>query len=113
MSLYPWRAGEKITAEKLVSGVQWGLENIVATESVGSGPLFSSSYLRGFADIVFDVPYESIPTIQVTARTSVPGGTFVEATYTSVTTTGFTIVTARSNDTATNVDWLAIGRPAL
>lgn len=112
MSLYQWRAGEIITAEKLRSGVQFGLENVTPDISVGSGAL-GSSYYRGRADITFDVPFAEIPTIQVTARTSVPGGTFIEATYTDVSTDGFTIVIARSNETSTNVDWLAIGRPDL
>src|SRR5690625_1063049 len=113
MSLYPWRAGEVITAEKLSSGVQWGLANVVPDTPVGSGSLFSSDYFRGFFEVTFDVPFAEIPSIQVTARTSVPGGTLVEASYTDVTTTGMTIVIARSNQTATNVDWLVIGQPAL
>lgn len=113
MSMYPWRAGEIITAHKLRSGVQYGLVSITPDTPVGAGSLFADGYLRGTAHITFDVPFAGVPTIQVTARTSVPGGTFLEATYTDVSTTGFTIVIARATDTATNVDWLAIGEPAL
>lgn len=115
MSMYPWRAGEVITAEKLVSGMQYGLVNIAGDTEVsptGSSAHFAGSYWRGEANIVFDIPFLDIPTIQVTARTGFPA-IFIEASYTNVTPTGMTVVVARGNTTATNVDWLAIGRPAL
>ena len=105
MSMYPWRAGEAITAEKLTAGMQYGLVSITPTTAV-------STYHRGEAHIVFDVPFLEIPTIQVTARTAVPG-VLLEASYTDVTLTGVTIMIARETQTNTNVDWLAIGRPAL
>ena len=111
MSMYPWRAGEIITAHKLRSGVQYGLVAITPDTPVSAGPVLAGDYLRGTARITFDVPFAGVPSIQVTARTSVPGGTFLEASYTDVSTTGFTIVIARSTDTTTNVDWLAIGVP--
>lgn len=115
MSLYQWRAGEIITAEKLRAGVQFGLVNITPDDSVnntGANSIFADGYYRGSATIEFDVPFEEIPTIQVTARTSVPG-LLVTASYTSVSTTGMTVMIARGNETSTNVDWLAIGRPDL
>lgn len=112
MSLYPWRAGEIITAQKLRAGVQYGLERITPDDPIGAGAL-AEDYWRGYANITFDVPFLEIPTVQITARTSVPGGTFIEATYTDVSVTGFQIVIARHTETATNVDWLAIGRPDL
>lgn len=115
MSMYPWRAGEVITAEKLTAGMQYGLVSISATEQVnntGDNRIWANPYFRGSVQIVFDVPFLEVPTIQVTPRTSVPG-LLVEASYTNVTPTGVTITIARGNDTATNVDWLAIGRPAL
>lgn len=115
MSMYPWRAGEVITAQKLRAGVQHGLVNISATNEVnntGVNNHWANPYYRGEAEVVFDVPFEEVPSIQVTARTSVPG-LLIEATYTAVTTTGMTVMIARNNDTGTNVDWFAIGRPAL
>lgn len=115
MSMYPWRAGEVITAEKLTAGMQYGLVLITPDEEVqptGSSSHWSGSYYRGTARITFDVPFVDIPTIQVTARTAAPG-VLIEASYTEVTTTGVTIMVARGNQTATNTDWLAIGRPAL
>ena len=116
MSMYPWRAGEVITAEKLTAGMQYGLVLITPNEEVqptgGNNNQWAASYFRGTARIEFDVPFTDIPTIQVTARTNSPG-VLLEASYTEVTTTGVTICIARGNTTATNTDWLAIGRPAL
>lgn len=114
MSMYPWRAGEIITAHKLRSGVQYGLVNVTPDEEVeATGPdsHFASDFYRGEEQITFDVPFAAIPTIQVTARTAVPGRVIV-ASYTNVTTTGMTVMLARGNTTSTNVDWLAIGEPA-
>lgn len=115
MSMYPWRAGEVITAEKLTAGMQYGLVSILPEDPVnptGNSQQYANGYFRGQAHITFDVPFVDIPTIQVTARTSVPGG-LIEASYTDVTPTGVTIMIARGNSFSTNVDWLAIGRPAL
>lgn len=116
MSMYPWRAGEVITAEKLTAGMQYGLVNITPNVEIqptgGNNNQWSNSYYRGSAVIVFDVPFLEVPTIQVTARTNSPG-VLLEASYTDVTPTQVTIFVARGNQTATNTDWLAIGRPAL
>lgn len=113
MSMYPWKAGEIITAHKLRSGVQFGLINITPTEEVdntGADSHFAAPFYRGQEEIVFDVPFAEIPTIQVTARSAVPGRV-ITASYTNVTTTGVTVMLARGNQTSTNVDWLAIGVP--
>lgn len=116
MSMYPWRAGEVITAEKLTAGMQRGLVAITPSEEVeptgGNNNQWAASYRRGSERVTFDVPFTETPTIQVTARTNSPG-VLIEASYTDVTTTGVTIFVARGNTTATNVDWVAIGRPAL
>lgn len=116
MSMYPWRAGEIITAEKLTAGMQRGLVNITPSQEIqnsgGTNNQWANTYYRGSETIVFDVPFAEIPTIQVTARTNSPG-VVLEASYTEVTTTGVVIFIARGNQTSTNVDWTAIGRPDL
>ena len=116
MSMYPWRAGEVITAEKLTAGMQRGLVTITLTDEIqntgNNNNQWANTYWRGSVTVTFDVPFLEVPTIQVTARTNSPG-VLLEASYTDVTTTGVTIFAARGNTTATNVDWTAIGRPAL
>lgn len=116
MSMYPWRAGEVITAEKLTAGMQHGVVSVSLTEEIqntgGNNNQWANTYWRGSARVEFDVPFLEIPTIQVTPRTNSPG-VLLEASYTDVTLTGVTICAARGNTTATNVDWLAIGRPDL
>lgn len=107
MSMYPWRAGEVITAEKLTAGMQYGLVSITPGAVIDG-----TTYRRGSAVVTFDVPFVDVPTIQVTARTSTPG-VLIEASYTDVTPTSVTIMIARETTFSTNVDWLAIGRPAL
>lgn len=57
MSMYPWRAGEIITAHKLRSGVQYGLVAITPDTPVSAGPVLAGDYLRGTARITFDVPF--------------------------------------------------------
>lgn len=112
MSMYPWKAGEIITAHKLRAGVQYGVAPVSFTEDdEQSTQLFNVNYHRGSTTVEFDVPFASPPTIQVTPRSTVPGDPLIEASYSSVTTTGFTIYVARRTDTTTNVDWLAIGVP--
>lgn len=114
--MYPWRAGETITAEKLTAGMQRGLVSITPSVEVpntgGNNNQWANTYWRGLQTVTFDVPFAEIPTIQVTARTNSPG-VMLECSYTDVTTTGVTIFAARGNTTTTNVDWTAIGRPAL
>lgn len=113
--MYPWRAGETITAEKLTAGIQRGSVGIVANTTIqpsGSSSHFAGAYLRGSVDIVFDVPFAEVPTVSVTARTTVPG-TVIEVAASNVTTTGMTVYSARNNVTNTVIDWMAIGRPAL
>lgn len=118
MSMYPWRAGEAITAEKLTAGMQRGLVAVALTEQIEPpGPgnnyaHFAAAIYLGSAAVVFDVPFTEIPTIQLTPRTGFPG-VFIEAAYTDVTPTGFTISVARRSAATTNIDWTAIGRPAL
>ena len=118
MTLYPWRAGEVITAEKLRSGFQSGVVGIAATEQIDPpGPgnnyaQFASYILVGEVDVTFDVPFVNVPIIQITPRTAYPG-VLIEATYTNVTPTGFTICVARRSSATTNIDWLAIGQPDL
>lgn len=119
MSMYPWRAGEVITAEKLVSGIQYGVVAVEFDEQDNKVENTTSNY-QHFAsfiyvssvDVVFDVPFVEVPIIQITPRTAY-AGIFIEATYTNVTPTGFTISAARRTFASTNIDWLAIGRPAL
>ncbi|USY19733.1 H-type lectin domain-containing protein [Nocardiopsis exhalans] len=116
MSMYPWRAGEVITAERLTAGMQRGMVAVELTEEIentgSNNNQWANTYRRGSVRVTFDVPFAEVPTIQVTPRTNSPG-VFLEASYTDVSTTGVTIFAARGNTTATNVDWLAIGRPAL
>lgn len=117
MSLYPWRAGEVITAEKLRSGFQSGLVALTFSEADRVEPTGNYSHFASFiyvnsVAVVFDVPFTSIPIIQLTPRTGFPG-VFIEAAYTDVTTQGFTIVGARRTTATTNIDWLAIGEPDL
>lgn len=120
MSLYPWRAGEVITAEKLRSGFQSGLVALAFSDSDRIDPPGPGNNYAQFADyvhvssvdVVFDVPFTTIPVIQLTARTGFPG-VFIEVSYTDVTTQGFTIVGMRRSTATTNIDWLAIGEPDL
>lgn len=55
--------------------------------------------------VVFDVPFNQVPAITVTARTGVPQN--VAVSYQDPATTGFTLWMTRTDTTATSVSWTA------
>src|SRR5690606_28616095 len=99
-----WKAGEIITADKLTSRILTGAEYL-------SFPTAVSGYFRGEARVTFPSGFfRAEPQVLVTGRSGVPG-VLMEVAYQSKSITGFTIHAARSTQTETWIDWVAIEVP--
>lgn len=58
--------------------------------------------------ITYPIPFDHTPTVMLTPLSSVPGTTVKGVAAGDSTRTGFSIYILRTNDTETNVQWLAI-----
>ncbi|MFB7900384.1 hypothetical protein ACFC1B_29150 [Streptomyces xiamenensis] len=104
--MYAWRPGMRVTAERLRAGRLAGTVDITPSTPV-TNALYNGTFYRGEAVITFPAGvFTSPPVMSVTARSTVPG-TVMECTYTSVSTTGVTVIVARSNQNSVILDWVA------
>lgn len=78
--------------------IQWGVVVITTTANAPTG-----------AWITFHLAFDTIPVVQVTANTSVPGSYVLDASFASLQTTGTNIWVYRTNSTSMSVNWFAIG----
>lgn len=69
----------------------------------------SGQYYRGTATVTFATAFSATPAITVSAATSVPG-TFLEASVSGASATGFTINVARVDTTSQPVYWIAVSQ---
>lgn len=102
-----WKAGMKITADRLNAGTAAGQVTVspTTTRSFPSG--ITGSYKYGNATVTFPTgTFDSAPTVVCVANTSVPG-IVLECSASSVTATGFTANLARLDTTDTVVLWFA------
>ena len=58
--------------------------------------------------VTYPIPFDRTPTVMVTPLSSVPGAIIKGVSAGDSTITGFSIYILRTNDTETNVQWLAI-----
>ena len=87
--------------------IQAGYAASIALDTSVTNSFYNASYWRGSRLVTFDVPFEAtIPAVVVAAQSAVPG-TVIECTASGVSTAGFTITVARTNQTATGVHWIA------
>jgi hypothetical protein len=61
------------------------------------------------ATITFPKAFKTIPNVQTTPVTAVPGTKVTGTSATNITTTGCDVYITRTNDTETGVSWFAIG----
>lgn len=108
---YPWLSGMTITAERLRAGVLAGTATVNLSTSI-SNTFFNAAYFRDSITIGFPAGYfTNTPNILVTGRSTTPG-VLLEVSYSNQSATGFTAWVARSSNTATVIDWMAIEVPA-
>ena len=60
-------------------------------------------------EVQFANEYKSAPVVVATPVSAVPGTKITGVAVSNITTTGFTLWVTRTNDTATSVNWIAIG----
>lgn len=90
-----WRAGMRITAERLLArNDQQRIEQVAFTAQ--------SSYQQS---VTFDEPFPTIPSVQVEIMSGAGVTAGFEARPISVSTTGFTIFIRRSDGTTTTATW--------
>lgn len=103
-----WKAGMKITADRLNRGFAAGQVTVSPTTARTFPSGISGSYKYGNATVTFPTgTFDSAPTVVCVASTSVPG-IVLECSANSVTSTGFTANLARLDTTDTVVMWYAI-----
>lgn len=63
------------------------------------------------AKVYYSAPFKAgvIPTVVISMRSSVPGTTVINVSVNSPENDGFVFYIMRTNTTATNVDWIAVG----
>lgn len=108
---YPWQPGMKITANRLRAGVLAGTVTINFSTSV-TNTFFNAAYFRDSIAVAFPAGFfTNTPNIFVTGRSTTPG-VLLEVSYSNQTASGFTAWAARSTNTSTVIDWMAIEVPA-
>lgn len=65
---------------------------------------------RTTVSVKFDTPFISKPVVTATVVSTVIGTTLLECSVSNVTNIGFDITILRTNDTATSVNWIAVGQ---
>lgn len=58
--------------------------------------------------VIYPIPFDRTPTVMVTPLSSVPGTVIKGVSAGDSTKTGFCIYILRTNNTETNVQWLAV-----
>ncbi|WP_030928525.1 hypothetical protein [Streptomyces sp. NRRL B-24720] len=107
---YPWQPGMKITASRLRSGMLAGTVTINFSTSIAN-TFFNAPYFRDSADVTFPAGFfTNTPNIIVAGRSTTPG-VLIECSYSNQTPNGFTVWAARSTNTGTVIDWVALDVP--
>jgi hypothetical protein len=108
---YPWLSGMTITADRLRSGVLAGTVTVNFSTSI-TNTFFNAAYFRDSAVVGFPAGFfTNVPNIFVSGRSTTPG-VLLEVSYSNQTTSGFTVWAARSTNTSTVIDWMAIEVPS-
>src|SRR5690606_32270128 len=107
---HQFRAGQIPTADEL-NGFEYVIQHGDIRLDNGAQPS-GQTYYRFSGDITFDNQFEETPVVFANAISRVPEGDngMIEVTASNVTTTGFTVYSARRNTTGHRVNWVAIGR---